>query len=89
MALFKKINQPDGVETSYHRILFVQSMVNSHTSIAVLSYIDQVGSITDGAESHSYKVSATYETDYDENMTVKKAYDYLKTIPEFEGATDI
>ena len=36
-----------------------------------------------------YKVAITYETDYKENMTVKEAYDYLKTLPEFEGAEDI
>ena len=28
MALFKKIKQPDGVITEYHRILFLQTTVN-------------------------------------------------------------
>lgn len=28
-------------------------------------------------------------TEYDETMSVKSAYEYLKTLPEFDGATDI
>ena len=27
--------------------------------------------------------------EYDENMNIKNAYKYLKTLPEFDGATDI
>lgn len=27
--------------------------------------------------------------DYDEEMSVKTAYEYLKTLPEFDGATDV
>ena len=34
-------------------------------------------------------MAITYETEYDETMTIEKAYEYLKTLPEFEGATDI
>lgn len=91
MALKKSIRQRDGVTTSYHRILFLQQTINRQNSIAVLSYVDEEAR---EAEKHSileqpYKVSTTYETAYDEEMTIEKAYKYLKTRPEFEGAEDV
>lgn len=91
MALYKDIKQDDGVTTSYHRILFVQQMVNRHNSIAVISYVD-----TESRESEKtaelrqpYQKSITYEVSYDPNMTVESAYDYLKTLPQFAGAIDV
>lgn len=91
MALFKSIRQPDGVTTNYHRILFIQTTVNRHNSIAVLSYVDS--DARDGEKEASirqpYVKSITYEIAYDESMTVQAAYEYLKTRPEFEGAEDI
>lgn len=89
MALKKEIRQDNGVVTSYHRILFVQSTINSHTSIAVLSYIDEQGRKQDSIEKPAYKVAITYETKYVRNMTIKMAYDYLKTLEEFKGAEDV
>ena len=94
MALYKEIKQEDGVTTNYHRILYVDSTINSHISIAVLSYVDNKARAAEQqSEDESivtpYKRAATYETDYCENMTVKQAYDYLKTLPEFEGAEDV
>ena len=89
MALFKQITQNDRVVTSYHRILLIQSVINSHTSITVLSYIDQDSRSIEPMESRVYKTSVTYEIDYVENMSVEDAYAYLKTLPEFEGAEDI
>lgn len=89
MALFKSVTQEDGVITNYHRILLIDSVINSHISIAVLSYISQESRQSELANSRPYKKSATYETDYVENMTIESAYNYLKTLPEFEGAEDI
>lgn len=89
MALKKEIRQDDGVVTSYHRILFIQSTVNSHTSIAVLSYIDEQGRKQDTINKPAYQVAVTYETDYVQNMTVRMAYEYLKTLDKFQGAEDI
>ena len=89
MALLKQVTQNDRVVTSYHRILLIQSVVNSHTSISVLSYIDQDSRNIEPAESRVYKSCITYEMEYVENMTIEDAYAYLKTLPEFEGAEDI
>ena len=89
MALKKDITQENGVTTSYHRILLIQSVINSNTSIAVLSYVSQESREAENSETPPYKVSATYSSEYIENMTVEDAYNYLKTLPEFEGAEDI
>ena len=91
MALRKNIRQEDGVTTSYHRILQIIQTVNRQTSIAVLSYVDEVARDDEKTFviQQPYSKSITYETAYDESMTVAKAYEYLKTLPQFEGAEDI
>lgn len=93
MALYKEIRQNDGVITNYHRILFLTQTVNRQNSIAVLSYVDNTTRVredeTTEIETRPYQKSVTYETAYDENMTVASAYEYLKTLPQFEGAEDV
>ena len=90
MALYKEIRQDDGVVTRYHRILFLQHTVNRQNSIAVLSYVDDTAREDEKSAilAQPYVKSVTYETDYDEEMTIETAYEYLKTLPKFEGATD-
>ena len=91
MALKKDIRQEDGVTTNYHRILFIQSVINSHNSIAVLSYVDDVSRNCekDNTLTEPYRKSITYEVPYNSAMTIGAAYDYLKTLPQFEGAVDV
>lgn len=88
MALKKSIRQDDGVTTSYHRILFIQQTVNSHNSIAVISYVNEESRTDEKNDvlAQPYHKCVTYETAYDESMTVETAYDYLKTLLQFEGA---
>jgi hypothetical protein len=50
-----------------------------------MSYVDEESRQT----AYPYCRAVTYETGYDEAMTIEKAYNYLKTLPEFEGATDV
>lgn len=91
MALYKAIKQNDGVTTNYHRILYVQITTNRQNSIAVLSYVDDTSRDAEKGNvmSQPYQKAVTYETAYDPNMTIEAAYGYLKTLPLFEGATDI
>lgn len=91
MALYKEIRQPDGVFTSYHRIIYIMSFTNSHVSIAVASYVDEDIRTAEknNVITQPYIQAVTYETGYVENMTIETAYNYLKTLPDFEGATDI
>lgn len=90
MALYKEIEQDDGVMTTYHRVLFVKLMTNEHVSIAVVSYVSNRSRVNVSTGAFGpYKKAITYELPYDETMTITKAYEYLKTLPEFEGAEDI
>jgi hypothetical protein len=90
MALYKPIKQPDGVTTDYHRVLFLTITPNQQNSVAVCSYVDPVSRADEQAgDMDPYRKTITYETDYQENMSIKDAYEYLKTLPEFEGAEDV
>lgn len=91
MALYKEVKQNDGVVTKYHRILYLTQTVNRQNSIAVLSYVDDEARTNEqnNVIDQPYTKAITYETKYDENMTIEKAYDYLKSLPQFEGAEDI
>ena len=91
MALYKEIRQDDGVVTNYHRILFLMTTTNRQNSIAVLSYTNSEAreNEKEAVIAQPYCKSVTYETEYDAAMTVETAYAYLKTLPQFAGATDI
>lgn len=91
MALQKDIRQEDGVVTKYHRILFLQLLTNHHNSIAVVSYVDDIArdEEKEAVIAQPYQKSITYEIPYDPHMTIESAYEYLKTLPQFEGAIDI
>lgn len=91
MALKKEVRQYDGVVTNYHRISLLTQSINRCTSIAVLSYVD--GEAREGEKDSTlpqpYQTSVSYEMKYDPTMTIESAYEYLKTLPQFEGAVDI
>lgn len=91
MALYKEIRQDDGVTTKYHRILFLTLITNHHNSIAVVSYVDDSArdDEKEAVMTQPYQRSITYELPYDESMTIETAYEYLKTLPQFEGAEDV
>ena len=91
MAIYKSIRQDDGVTTSYHRILYVTKTVNRQNSIAVISYVDEMArnDEKESVLSQPYSKAVTYETAYDDNMTIANAYVYLKTLPNFENAEDV
>lgn len=90
MALAKETEQADGVVTSYHRVLFVQNTPNSHVSVAVASLVS--GDVRErersGDVERAYSHVATYETEETDEMTTAEAYGWLKTLPDFAGATD-
>lgn len=91
MALYKDIRQEDGVVTNYHRILFLQLLTNHHNSIAVVSYVDDTAREEEKSAvlMQPYQRAITYEMPYDESMTIESAYEYLKSLPQFEGAIDV
>lgn len=91
MALYKAVKQSDGVTTNYHRILYVNITTNRQNSVAVLSYVDEESrdSEKNSVTTQPYQKAVTYETAYDATMSIESAYEFLKTLPQFEGAIDI
>jgi hypothetical protein len=102
MAIKKQITAPNGVVTEYHRVAMVKIDTNQQNTILVHSYLSEAGrQIEKDYEAGLYKdmdlalmnwpyVDARYlNCAYDGNMTITKAYEWLKALPEFEGAEDI
>lgn len=90
MALEKSITQEDGVVTHYHRILYIQNVINKLTSITIVSYAGKTARMSEIEGTTSpYKAVKTYEIDYIDGITPDKAYEYLKTLEEFKDAEDV
>jgi hypothetical protein len=90
VALHKETIQSNGIPTKYHRIVYIRLTTNKQNSIAVSSYVNEDTRISEkNGNTTPYRAAATYETDYDPTMTIEAAYNYLKTLPEFEGAEDV
>lgn len=102
MAIKKQVTASNGIVTDYHRIAMIKMEINQQNTILVYSYLSEDGrQIEKDYESGKYRdldegmmnwpyVNAQYiNTEYDGSMTITKAYEYLKTLPEFEGAEDI
>lgn len=95
MALKKEITSEDGITLTYHRIVRLSCDVNVMNSITVQSYISQDNRYTEKTAGENKEKAAVfvrvsvYAADYNEDMTVRDAYGYLKTLEEFEGAEDV
>lgn len=102
MAIKKQVTADNGIVTMYHRIVLVRIDVNQQNTILVHSYLSADGrqieknyaagmynNLEAGMMEFPYVDAKYIHTAYDENMTVKAAYNYLKTLPQFDGAEDI
>ena len=102
MAIKIPVTEDNGIVTEYHRIALLSIDVHNQNTILVHSYLNEAGrQIEKDYAAGVYKdveagmmrfpyVNASYiNLGYDENMTVTKAYEYLKTLPQFEGSVDI
>lgn len=102
MAIKKKVTADNGIVTEYHRVVILKIDVNQQNTILVHSYLSEDGrqfekdyaaGLYNGVEfgrlKFPYVDSMRFHVAYDENMTVKSAYEYLKTLPQFEGAEDV
>lgn len=102
MALNKEITESNGVVTTYHRIAMVKIDTNQENTILIHSYLSESArqiekdyasgvyeNIEEGGMNWPYVSSRYITCDYNEAMTIPNAYSYLKTLPEFEGATDV
>lgn len=102
MALKKKITAKNGIVTEYHRIAMISVEVNQQNTILLYSYLSEDGrqvekdyaagkykDVDSGLVPFPYYEAQYLHPDYDGTMTIEEAYEYLKSLPEFERAEDV
>jgi len=96
MALKKNITLDNGIVLDYHRIVSVNNITNQNSIIEVASYINEEQRNkekewyeTNSQEDMNVFINARYYSkEYDKELNVDNAYDYLKTLEEFKDAKD-
>ena len=94
MALIKEIELENGVKVNYHRIVSVNNITNHVSIIEIASYTskekrEQEKEAFERKEFIDvFKETKFIEKEYEEDLNVVSAYEYLKTLPEFSGCTD-
>lgn len=96
MALKKDIVLDNGIIVKYHRIEKIDIRVNRIILISVISYLNESEREKEkdfepdkGSPNVVFKKEFTKEKEYEENYSIKQAYEYLKTLPEFKGAENV
>lgn len=94
MALSKRITIGNGVTVNYHRVVSVSVVTNVANIIEVASYtsegkrVEEVEAIAQNKEMNVFIETMCIDAEYDPDMSIEAAYNYIKKLPEFEGATD-
>lgn len=97
MALKKKIIKPNGLTLEYHRIASLKVDTNQQCCILVESYLNEDGREYEKSYARGEILNPTFpytdgeyiSFDYDEEMNIKGAYEWLKKQPTFAGAEDV
>ena len=102
MAIKKQVTASNGVVTEYHRIAMVKMDTNQQNTILVYSYLSEAGrqiekdyaaglynDVEEGLMNWPYVDAQYLNCAYDGFMTIESAYNWLKTLPEYEGAEDV
>ena len=98
MALLKKVIMDNGLPLEYHRIAMIKNEINQQTTILVHSYLnaegrqyekDYANGLIEGEPTFPYVDAQYYNLEYEPEMTIVKAYEWMKTnLPKFENAED-
>lgn len=93
MALVKEM-EINGMLVTYHRVTSVNNITNISSIIEVNSYLNkevrerEKEALEKGELTNTRVEAIYYNVPYDKNLNVDNAYEYLKTLPEFEDAVD-
>lgn len=94
MALTKNITLDNGVITRYHRIVSINHIINHASIIEICSYTsakkraEEKNAIENNDEMNVYLHTQYIHTNYNDTMTTADAYEFVKSLEQFEGATD-
>lgn len=97
MALKKDKILENGIVLTYHRIVSINSITNVQSMIEVGSYLNKEQRekerewYASGSEDRLdvYTNTKYYTTDYNKDLNVDSAYEYLKTLEDFADAEDV
>ena len=102
MAIKIKTIEDNGIITEYHRIAMMSIDVNQQNTILVHSYLSADGrqvekdyaagffkDVDAGMMKFPYVDGKYIHAEYDPDMTISAAYEYLKNLPEYIGAEDV
>lgn len=102
MAIKKQVTASNGIVTEYHRVALLSIEVNQQNTILIHSYLNADGrqiekdyanglynDLEEGFMNFPYVDARYINVEYNPDMTVSAAYDYIKTLPEFVGAEDV
>lgn len=94
MAILKAIELQNGITVNYHRVVSVNSVTNHASIIEVASYTNKAKreeekeKLANNEEMDIFISSDYLETEYDPDLNVISAYEYLKTTEKYSGAED-
>lgn len=97
MGLLKQIELESGIVVNYHRVVSINKITNNRNIVEVASYTSKEKreeekayyESTDENKSMNVFIDTTYVgMDYDEDISIKEVYDYLKTTEKFKDAVD-
>lgn len=97
MAIRKAITTPNGVTVTYHRIAMFSVEVNQQCTVLVHGYVaeanrqyekDWAAGEIEGEPVFPYVDARYLNPPYDEGFCLARAYEWLKGLPEYEGAED-
>lgn len=101
MAISIDKTLPNGVPLSYYRIVSLTTVVNKQTTIELAGYVSEEArkaeqdAQAEAQESGQYPATDVFidtqyiALDYDPDMSVTKAYQLLKAMPDWEDAEDV
>lgn len=94
MALIKKIVLDNGITTNYHRVVSVNNITNQSSIIEIASYTSKAKreqekeALKEKKPMDIYINGKSLPLEYDKNLNVDSAYEYLKLLDDFENSKD-
>lgn len=95
MALQKSIELENGVTVNYHRIVSINSIINHETVIEIASYTDSTKRDEEKEklaknEPMNVFIHTNYKcVDYDKDLNIETAYEFLKNLDKFKDSKNI
>ena len=94
MAIKKTIILSNGVPMDYHRIAEINNIVNRGTFLRIRSYVNEEQRLKEKNKEIRYSddiyvIEDYVSMEYNDKLTIKEAYDFLKTTDKYKGSEDI